>query len=116
MNTFPKDFVTEHTLLDTNLLSAAGQNMLSTLSEKGFAVRVGLTTEDTRSLSQLSLQQSIREYCPNDCTKRFKDLETTREWLRKGRETFLLVDTKTEAIAGYGWIGPGTSELVPSGT
>ncbi len=115
MNDYPTTFADDVFAEQGNDLSDTAKQALARLSEKGYVVHTGLRRTDVAALHALSLQPSIREYCPNDCTKRFKDEQTTANWLEKGRLAVLLVHKKTGAIAGYGWFGPGTSEHVPSG-
>lgn len=116
MSTYPTTFSDAPVRLSGEQLSDIGQTALRTLENKGYYIQLGLSRADLDALQALSLQPSIREYCPNDCTKRFRDEATTVDWLSKGRAALLLIETATRAIAGYGWIGDGTSEHVPGGT
>lgn len=111
MIAFPHTFSAEKTFLSQDLPSDA-QTALNSLAGKGYSVQLGMTPSDAEQIMTLALQPSIRNYCRSDSTDRFKNLSTTEEWLTKGRHVFLL-KTSSDEIAGYGWIGPGTSAYVP---
>lgn len=113
MTQFPTQLSPEAVWLETSNMSENGAESLSVLEAKGFAVQIGLTKEDSETLSVLSTQESIREYCPKDCAERFANLATTEKWLSKGRVAFLLKERENGMVAGYGWAGPGTNEHVP---
>lgn len=115
MSTYPTSFDTATMQPDPASLSETGREAIAKLAERGYHVTVGLTADIVPKLHELSLQHSIKEYCPNDCTKRFADVPTAEHWLEKGRVTVLLVETATGDIAGYGWFGDGTSPHVPEG-
>lgn len=87
---------------------------LQRLAEKGFTVQLGITAQDVSTLQALSQQSSIIKYCPKDCTERFKDEATIRQWLTKKRAVFLLKETATGELAGIAWTGPGTSPHIES--
>lgn len=93
------------------------QLMIQKLSEKGFEVSVGLTKEYAEAIIAMALEPGIQEYCPNDCSKRFKDMSAVQAWLGKQRATFLLLQRTEQGLqpAGYGWAGAETSEHVPGG-
>lgn len=94
-------------------LGQAGDEVATKLSERGFEVRVGLTPELADQVRVMSLEPSIREYCPKDCSHRFKDRAAAEHWLNKKRAMFVLL--KDGQLAGYGWAGPGTSTYAPGG-
>jgi ribosomal protein S18 acetylase RimI-like enzyme len=85
------------------------------LQEQGYEVRHGLTRAYADSVRELVTQPSICVYCLKDSTSRFCDQDATAQWLQKGRAVFLLVETETGNVAGYGWSGPETSSHVPGG-
>lgn len=116
MSNYPTTFSDSTERLTGERLSPTGQAALQNLEQKGYYVQVGLTQANVTALQALSLQPSIREYCPNDCTKRFRDELTASDWLSKGRAAILLIHSETGEVAGYGWVGDGTSEHVPGGT
>lgn len=116
MNIFPTTFTNKPEILIANEHSADDANAIQHLNAKGFYIQLGLTTQDVQALSQLSLQQSIRKFCPNDCTERFKDIPTTNKWLNKERQVMLLNNTFDHKLAGVAWVGPGTSPHIPSGS
>lgn len=116
MNVFPTTLNDQTVWLDHTSLTDDGTTMLQFLHDKGYRIQVGLTEEDAQKLSVISLQPSIRNYCPNDSTKRFTSLEATRQWLMKGRVAFLLKEQTSGDIAGYGWSGRGTNEHIAEGT
>ncbi len=115
MSTYPADFSAATSPVGSTTLSEAGREALAALAAKGYRVVTGLTRADVATLHQLSLQPSIREYCPNDATSRFADEAATAQWLKKGRVVVLLIENRSDAIAGYGWFGDGTCEHIPEG-
>lgn len=115
MNEFPTTLSEDVVWLEGSSLSESAKPYFESLVEKNFRVQLGITENDVMQLGTISLQPSIREYCPKDCTDRFKDIPTARRWQQKGRVTFLLKDMNG-VIAGYGWSGPGMNEHVPGAT
>lgn len=115
MKDFPTAFVDKTTPLGEDMLSLADAALLKQLAEKGYEIHVGLTENLADQISQMCLQPSIKEYCPNDSAKRFTNRATTEKWLSKGRAAFLLLKSDTKSLAGYGWAGPATSPQVPGG-
>src|SRR4051812_31099054 len=104
--------------LQLEMLSNVDREAAELLAGKGYEVRVGLTQEFAEAISAMALEPSIREYCPNDCGKRFANLEATKQWLAKKRATFLLLKNEADgskSLAGYGWMGAEGSEQVPTG-
>lgn len=115
MKPFPTQLANKTVVLEPNETEESTPAALETLSEKGFYVQLGITVEDVAALQALSLQTSILKYCPRDCTERFKDESTVRQWLLKERLVFLLKEKSTERLAGVAWTGPGTSPHIPHG-
>ncbi len=99
-------------------LGPAGAEAAGQLADRGYEVRLGLTSEFAREISAMALEPSIREYCPRDSGERFADLESTGRWLSKGRAMFLLLkhsDSGQFKLAGYGWSGSLSSPRAPGG-
>ena len=115
MKRFPSDFAPEPVYLRPDQTDGKIREALQTLAEKGFRIQIGLTRADTAPLQELSVQASIRKYCPKDCTERFKDVPTIEHWLTKERLVFLLKETATDELAGIAWTGPGTSPHISGG-
>lgn len=117
MSQFPNELSNESVSIASHLADADSQQAIQLLSEKGFEVSVGLTQAYAEAIIAMALEPGIQEYCPNDCSKRFKDMPAVENWLSKQRATFLLLQrTDTGlALAGYGWAGAETSEHVPGG-
>lgn len=118
MTEFPTSFSQALQALPVERFNEAGQAAVDFLAAAGYEVRVGLTPAFATAIKVMSLQPTIREYCPRDCTLRFASRETTEVWLKKGRCVFLLIkraDDGSELLAGYGWCGPETSSHVPGG-
>lgn len=115
MKAYPTGFSPATINIDPNVLSASGQAALQSLSEKSFGIELGLTRQRLPAIQVLSLQQSIKEYCPNDYSKRFLDEASAEAWVRKGRIAVLLVDASNGQLAGYGWVGKGTNQHIPEG-
>lgn len=113
---FPTDFVQSSTALtDQNLPECRAE--IARLADAGFEVQVGLTESYADQIIRLCQEPAIREFCPNDTGKRFKNLTSTANWLAKGRAAFLLVkkNADSDVVAGYGWAGKATSAHVPQG-
>lgn len=113
MNAFPTTFTAETEWVEIDNLPEDIKPALEMLESNGFRIQLGMQETDVAQLSEIVQQPSIREFCPNDATKRFKDVPTTEAWFTKGRLMFLLKEPMTDTIAGYGWFGPGTNERVP---
>ena len=109
MKPFPTIFSESESVLQPESVDPVTAEALQALGSKGFHIQIGITQADVPALQALSVQESIIKYCPRDCTERFKDQETVREWLRKERLVFLLKETSTGELAGIAWTGPGTS-------
>lgn len=105
MNALPTQPITNPVFLTPDQLDAAGQQALARLQETGYAVQCGVTEQQLDEIIAVSALDEIREYCPNDSTKRFRDHDAALEWLGKGRLVVLLVEQATQAVAGYGWLG-----------
>ena len=118
MSAFPTAFSDQLQPLPVDHFNDAGRQAVDYLASKGYEVRVGLTEPFATAIKVLSLQPTIREYCPRDCSVRFASREATETWLSKGRCVFLLIkpaDEGSELLAGYGWCGPETSSHVSGG-
>src|SRR5579884_1049083 len=117
MSNFPVEFAERTEQLTADRLSGDDVEMLQRLSEKGYEIHTGLTQAFAEQIMEMCLQPSIKEYCPNDCGRRFKDLEAVRTWLAKGRGAILLLknDAGNLRLAGYGWAGGELSVHVPGG-
>ena len=115
MKQFPTVFADSESVLQPKSVDPVSAEALQALGSKGFHIQIGTTQADVPALQALSVQESIIKYCPRDCTERFKDQETVREWLRKERLVFLLKETSTGELAGIAWTGPGTSPHIPDG-
>lgn len=118
MTPFPASYDTELQPLPAQQMSEAGRQAIELLDSKGYEVKAGLTPEYADAIHTLSLEPSIREYCPKDSSERFTDRETTAKWLSKQRATYLLLcrlDNGDLELAGYGWVGTKQSPEVPGG-
>jgi RimJ/RimL family protein N-acetyltransferase len=118
MSSFPTDFSDSSTPLKAEDLDQAAVQAAAKLMERGYEVHTGLTEELAGQIIQMALEPGIKEYCPNDCGKRFKDMLSVEQWLSKRRGTFVLLKRSDNGgldLAGYGWAGEGHSEHVPGG-
>ncbi|MEK7599838.1 MAG: GNAT family N-acetyltransferase [Patescibacteria group bacterium] len=119
MTDFPDNFEESTRTLPLESLSQAGQEAASQLNERGYEVRVGLTTDLADQIEAMAKEPSIREFCPNDCGGRFADRPSTELWLSKKRATFVLVNKSSDShdlsLVGYGWVGLGVSDHVQGG-
>ena len=112
MTEFPTGFSDDG---ENRLLNNQSIDTLSLLDEKGYDIYLGITESETRELFDITLQPSIREYCPKDCSTRFRDIDSTKAWLAKGHQMYLLKEKQTGQIAGYAWSGNGSSPHIPGG-
>lgn len=117
MSDFPVTFAARTTPLEESWLQGDDLQVLHDLYAKGFEIHTGLTPELAEAIYTMSLQPSIKEYCPNDSAKRFDGQEATGNWLAKGRCAFSLFkrDGSELSLVGYGWSGRETSQHVPGG-
>ena len=119
MMPFPDTFDDNVAALPIERMGLEGQQALQTLRSKGYDVKVGLTAEYADEIAKLSREPSIREYCPNDCLKRFANRQATADWLASSKRATYLLFQKSDhnqlVLAGYGWIGAKTNTLVPVG-
>ncbi|HCM52149.1 TPA: hypothetical protein DIS56_03410 [Candidatus Saccharibacteria bacterium] len=117
MAKFPTDFSKPQPVQKG--LSVATDKTLEFLSKRGLTVLVGIDESLAQSIAKLAREPHIKEYCPNDCTKkRFANLASTRDWLSSGHAVFVLAkpDEKENWTAiGYGWSGPKRTTEVPQG-
>lgn len=117
MNDFPVSYSDQTTPLQDILQDTDSRDAFEKIASKGFEVHLGLTPGYAQQIIGMSREPAIREYCPNDCAKRFVDLSSTEAWLAKRRATFILLK-KTDTglqLAGYGWSGLETNDKVPGG-
>ena len=80
------------------------------LNERGLYVVEGIDIQLAEQLVEASKQPHIREFCPNDPTKRFGSVEKVVAWQSKGRLALPLVRKIGDgalSLAGFGWMGPG---------
>lgn len=115
MSGFPNSFASQTQPLTADMFRGVYSEAAEELAQKGYEVCVGLTEEYADAIAEMSLQPSIKEYCPKDSSGRFASREATAEWIKKGRAVFLLVKSDDKSLAGYGWVGSGTSAHVPGG-
>lgn len=118
MSSFPIDFSTTTTAVNSDYLDDESKLALKLLSVKGYEVHRELTGDFAKEIIKMALEPSIKEYCPNDSGKRFASLDSTAAWLTKHRAAYLLIkrdDMAGLTLAGYGWAGSSTSSHVPEG-
>ena len=115
MKPFPTTFASTQQWLNAVETDTQTATSLEALAFKGYRMQLGLMRADVPSLQAMSVQDSIRAYCPKDCTKRFADEHTTEQWLKKGRLVFLLKEASSDDLAGIAWTGPGTSPHILDG-
>lgn len=118
MASFPSSFEDSTHKVPGDKLGTLGVEAAQKLADQGYEVHHGLTTDMADAIIAMALEPGIREYCPNDCGRRFANKESTSEWLAKERGTFLLLkrnDQNELSLAGYGWVGAETNSKVPGG-
>ncbi|OGL34483.1 hypothetical protein A3F65_02060 [Candidatus Saccharibacteria bacterium RIFCSPHIGHO2_12_FULL_47_16b] len=116
MSIFPTTFSKPQAVKKT--ISPAADEAIDFLNERGLTVLVGVDEELAAAISKMANEQHIREYCPNDCSKRFADLEATRGWLSHRHAVFTLAKKNEDGswrAVGYGWSGPKKVDEVPGG-
>jgi RimJ/RimL family protein N-acetyltransferase len=116
---FPSAFTgTTETLQPITALGDQAGQAIQQLADKGYEVRIGLTPEFAEAITTMTHEPAIRLYCPKDAGERFTDRAATERWLSKQRAMFLLIkrgENNQSQLAGYGWVGAGSSEHVPGG-
>lgn len=112
---FPTNFSNETQAIPIEKLRKTAQQDIANLSQRGYEVRYGLTTELADQITKMSLEESIREYCPEDCKRRFTDRSATENWLSGGRAVFLLMKKDEPVVVGYGWTGQSADEHLMDG-
>lgn len=103
--------------IDQSKLSDSGKAFYQKILDRGFDIKFELDETAAKQIIKLSLEPAIKEFCPNDSGKRFKDIDSLKQWISKGRIVVLLtkqVDNNTEVV-GYGWVGEGESMYVETG-
>lgn len=113
--TFPTTFTDVTKTLAADSLDEKGNEARAILAAAGFEVKVGVQRTDFAAIAEIASQEGIREFCPNDISKRFGDEPMMEKWLGKngGRGMFLLYETQSGDLAGYGWAGAGEYEELP---
>jgi ribosomal protein S18 acetylase RimI-like enzyme len=118
MADFPTSLVETAEQLPEASLGVAGGEALKQITDRGYEVCTGLTSEFAQAIAAMAREPSIREYCPKDSSERFTDLASAEHWLAKGRSMFLLLKRSDDGelnLAGYGWSGLGSNQHVPVG-
>lgn len=112
---YPTTFTEDLKNLTQVALDQGGAEAIAKLRQAGFEVVAGVRISDVPSITEIAHQQAVVEFCPNDVMKRFGDLEMMEHWLGKngGRGVFLLRETETKQIRGYGWVGLSKHEQLP---
>ncbi len=113
---FPTEFNQHLEILDANQLDRDGQRAVRAMYDMGFDVTAGVLESDVDHITAIAQQHGVREYCPNDATKRFGSKAMMESWLTKngGRGMFIL--RAAGVVAGYGWTGPERSDALPETT
>lgn len=116
---FPKDFVDQTRRLEPeDFTNQNDRDFVKLVQDKGFEFHHGLTRDYAEAIVRMAQEPAIKEYCPNDYSSRFSDMQAVREWLKKGRAVFLLIKREGDGgpqLAGYGWSGLGSSSFVERG-
>ena len=111
----PTTFSDEPINLAQVTLDQQATEAIGRLEQSGFEVTAGLQLADIPFITEISKQNAVREFCPNDLTKRFGDRGMIERWLQKdgGRAVFLLRDIETKVIRGFGWAGLKQCDELP---
>jgi len=118
MKPYPNQLSEKPSQLDAKILNTEDQGVYQSLTSRGLKVYAGLDENFVSQLSQLSQEEAIREYCPNDYNVRFKDLDGAKTWISKGRQAYTLVKENEQnelVVLGYGWAGLEENENAPGG-
>jgi hypothetical protein len=113
----PTSFTTGTQPVTSDGLSKKSHEAWQHLTDQGYEIHTGLTSEYADQILVMSHEGAIREYCPKDSAERFTDREAAEHWMAKGRAMFLLLKRGEGGLqlAGYGWSGPGNNAHVPDG-
>ena len=95
------------------ILDTAGHNTLRELRRRNLAMYMGLRPGDIKEIQAIANEGGIREFCPEDLSRRFAGTEHTRAWLGKGRTMFQFRELGTGALAAYGCAGDKTCKEIP---
>lgn len=107
MANFPTGFEETPHVLRFNDLRPAHSEYLSRLQSAGYDVVAGLDRASVPALAEISQQDGVREFCPNDLKRRWATEEMTEKQLAKdgGRGVLRLVSRETGETHGFGWTG-----------
>lgn len=102
---FPNQF-TEPIVVSENDVTAKLSLPIRRLNNQGLDVVYGISRDDVPALTQIALQPSTQEYCPNDM-ERWGDQAKTQRQLAKagGRAVMRLVSREDGQTLGFGWTG-----------
>ena len=115
---FPTTFDAKTTIVPAEKLGEVAIEDAQKLKAQGYEVHYGLTEEFADDIAKLALEPAIKEFCPNDSSKRFANRKATAKWLTKKRGTFLLLkrgDDSSLVLVGYGWVGADSNPHAPGG-
>ena len=98
-------------LLGINL-GNTGNAAVEQLRSVGLNAQLGLTPELLRSLSTISYEREVTEFCPSDAATRFSNLAMGERWASKGRAMVTISDGLGKVVA-YGWSGPEKNDAIP---
>ena len=115
MSDFPHELVEQTQVLTKDMFEDSDVALIGQLADQGYEVQAGLTAKYADDIAKMCLQPSIKEFCPNDSGRRFKDRQATEQWLAKGRGAFLLIKKDDQSLVGYGWAGDETSSHASDG-
>lgn len=92
-------------------------NLPDRLIEEGLSILFGaareVSEEYVKQIIEKSRQPHVMKFEGHEDTEgRFKDIDTYREWAKKDRIVYLLINPKTSDVGGILWFGEKTNELI----
>lgn len=111
--TFPTQIETRAVSLLGIDIGERGNETVQQLRTAGLNACIGLTPELLRSLSTISYERAVREFCPSDAATRFSDIDMGERWAHKGRAMVTIADELGKVVA-YGWSGPEKNDVIPN--
>ena len=112
MAEFPTTFAeTPHVIQPSDVPAKFAMTFMQ-LSSKGYDVVAGLDRASVPALTEIAEQEGVREFCPNDLTRRWGNGEMAAQQLAKagGRGVLRLVNRRDNSTLGFGWTGSISEE------
>jgi GNAT superfamily N-acetyltransferase len=112
-NLFPTAFAEELQVVTPDMLDERGGVALEGLAAMGLTTRFGLRRIDVPTITPITHEGPVVQYCWKDHSERFGDVEMAEHWQAKGRGMIQLDDLSKPVKAAYSWEGPERCEYLP---